>query len=103
MAHSIPKAHHGVLQEQATNGTAGETITSSTAAWYAWLEQHRSFCFETAQSTFTARKEKRPGGWYWYAYRRKQGKLHTAYLGKSEELTLERLNTVATALEQAGE
>ena len=74
-----------------------------TVEWFAWLEQHRSFCFETAQSTFTARKEKRPGGWYWYAYRRKQGKLHTAYLGKSEELTVERLNAVATALERAGQ
>ncbi len=53
--------------------------------------------------TFTARKEQRPGGWYWYAYRRSQGKLHNVYLGKTEELTLERLNTTAEALERAGE
>jgi predicted ATPase/DNA-binding CsgD family transcriptional regulator len=39
--------------------------------------------------------------WYWYAYRRSQGKLRTAYLGKSEELTLQRLNTTAEALGQA--
>src|SRR5258708_37665701 len=50
--------------------------------------------------TFTARKEQRPGGWYWYAYRRSQGKLHSVYLGKSEELTLERLNTTAEGLER---
>ncbi|HEX6478919.1 MAG TPA: NB-ARC domain-containing protein [Ktedonobacteraceae bacterium] len=54
-------------------------------------------------TAFTARKEQRPGGRYWYAYRRVQGKLHTAYLGKSEELTFERLNTVATILERAGQ
>jgi len=53
--------------------------------------------------TFTARKEQRPGGWYWYAYRRSQGKLHNVYLGKTEELTLERLNATAETLERAGE
>jgi predicted ATPase/DNA-binding CsgD family transcriptional regulator len=103
LAHSIPKAHHGLLQERTMNGTSSEPITIGTVEWYVWLEQHRSFCFETAHSTFTARKEKRPGGWYWYAYRRKQGKLHTAYLGKSEELTVERLNIVAATFEQSGE
>lgn len=103
MAHSIPKAHHGLLQEQTVNGISSEPITIGTVEWFVWLEQHRSFCFETVHSTFTARKEKRPGGWYWYAYRRKQGKLNTAYLGKSEELTFERLNTVASAFERTGE
>jgi predicted ATPase/DNA-binding CsgD family transcriptional regulator len=67
------------------------------------LEQHRAFSFETGHLTFTARKEQRPGGWYWYAYRRSQGKLHSRYLGKSEELTLERLNATVEALERAGE
>src|ERR1051326_1589772 len=103
MVRSIPKAYQGSLQGQTANGTSSEPITIGTVEWYVWLEHHQSFCFETAHSTFTARKEKRPGGWYWYAYRRKQGKLHTAYLGKSEELTLERLNTIAAALERAGE
>src|SRR5260370_13103309 len=54
--------------------------------------------------TFTARKEQagnKRGGRYWKAYRRRNGKLHRAYLGKSEELTLERLNAIAAAL--AGE
>ena len=101
MSRRIPKACDGSLQEYTTEGTSLDPITIGTAAWFSWLEQHRSFSFEAGRMTFTARKEQRPGGWYWYAYRRSQGKLHTAYLGKSEELTLQRLNTTAQALERA--
>jgi hypothetical protein len=75
LVRGIPKVNHGLLKEQTVNGTSSASITIGTVEWYAWLEHHRSFSFETAHSTFTARKEKRPGGWYWYAYRRKQGKL----------------------------
>ena len=101
MTRSIPKARDGALQQYTEGRTSLDPITIGTAAWYNWLEQHRSFSFETNHTTFTARKEQRPGGWYWYAYRRSQGKLRTAYLGKSEELTLQRLNTTAEALGQA--
>ena len=103
MARSIPKVREGSLQQQSKEGTSTDTISIGTAAWYSWLEQHHVFTFETSRVTFTARKEQRPGGWYWYAYRRRHGKLHSAYLGKSEELTLERLYTIAESLEQAGE
>ena len=103
MARSIPKAHDGSLDQDTAEGTPLDPILIGSAAWYRWLEQHRSFRFETGRMTFTARKEQRPGGHYWYAYRRSHGKLHTAYLGKSEELTLERLSTIAQALEPAGD
>src|SRR6266567_1116039 len=103
MARSIPKARDGSLHQHTAGGTSLDPIMIGTAAWYSWLEQHRSFCFEAGRMTFTARKEQRPGGRYWYAYRRSHGKLHSAYLGKSEELTLERLNTTAEALERAGD
>src|SRR5215472_1052496 len=70
-------------------------------AWYAWLSTARSFAFRSAFGSFTARKEQasnKRGGWYWRAYRKRDGKLHRVYLGKSEELTLDRLNAVAAAL-----
>jgi len=73
-------------------------------AWYAWLgDQHiQSFSFRNPPSTFTARLERKRHGWYWYAYRKRAGRLIKAYLGKTEELTLERLNAVAAALISRG-
>ena len=70
-----------------------------STAWYNWLDQHSTFLFRLPFVHFTARKEKRAGGLYWYAYRRSQGKLRTAYLGKTRELTFDRLSAVAAALD----
>jgi predicted ATPase/DNA-binding CsgD family transcriptional regulator len=72
-----------------------------TPAWYAWLNTARTFAFRSALGTFTARKEQasnKRGGGYWRAYRKRNGKLHRVYLGKSEELTRDRLNTAAMTL-----
>src|SRR5216684_3759221 len=76
-----------------------------TADWYAWLSTASTFTFHSEHGTFTARKERagsRRGGEYWKAYRRRQGKLYRAYLGKSEELTLEQLQSVAVVLASKG-
>ena len=78
-----------------------EHLLVGTPAWNAWLSTARSFAFRGALGTFTARKEpasNRRGGEYWRAYRRRNGKLHRVYLGKSEELTLDRLNSAAVTL-----
>ena len=61
MARGIPKARDGSLQQHTTEGASIDPIPIGTAAWYSWLEQHRSFCFEASRVTFTARKEQRPG------------------------------------------
>src|SRR3989440_9537945 len=77
-----------------------------TSDWYAWLTTASTFTFHSEHGTFTARKEpagSRRGGEYWKAYRRRHGKLHRAYLGKSEELTLEQLKSVAGVLASKGE
>ena len=79
MAHRIPTVRDGCLKDLTTNGKLAETIVVGTAEWYAWLEHHCSFPLETGCTGFTARKEQRPGGWYWYAYRRKQGKLRMGW------------------------
>ncbi len=71
-------------------------------AWFDWLDTVATFAYKSDQGSFTAHKEKagnNRGGWYWRAYRRHEGKLYRSYLGKSEELTLERLNIVAQSLE----
>src|ERR1700724_2613625 len=77
-----------------------------TRDWYAWLSTASTFTFHSEHGTFTARKERagsRRGGEYWKAYRRRHGKLYRAYLGKSEELTLEQMESVAVVLASKGE
>jgi predicted ATPase/DNA-binding CsgD family transcriptional regulator len=65
-------------------------------AWYAWLrsEAARSFTLKHHLGTFTVRRERKRNGWYWYMYRKRQGKLYKAYVGKAEEISHERLFTV---------
>lgn len=94
MRWSTPTVRHGFLLVPGTR--VDPPIRLGTPAWYAWLETATLFSFVSEQGTFTARKERREcGGWYWKAYRTQQGKLTRAYLGKIEHLTLERLEQVA--------
>jgi predicted ATPase/DNA-binding CsgD family transcriptional regulator len=81
-----------------------QVVLVGSQDWYAWLQHARAFTFRTSSRKFTARKERasnRRGGWYWKAYYRRAGKLCSIYLGKSERLSLERLQEVAGALEDA--
>ncbi len=77
-------------------------ITVDTAAWFAWLEQATTFAFSSPAGRFTARKERQArGGGYWKAYRTAHGTLHRVYLGKAQDLTLDRLKRAATTLAAA--
>ncbi|MBA3947943.1 MAG: hypothetical protein H0X37_25755 [Herpetosiphonaceae bacterium] len=78
--------------------TDAASVQLDTPAWIAWLKGHTTFYLEAPEGTFTARQEKRWDGQFWYAYRRHQGKLHKAYLGKAEDITKERLLSVASKL-----
>src|SRR5215469_1656240 len=73
--------------------------------WYRWLaaEQHQSFAFKNHLGTFTVRRERQRHGWYWYMYCKQEGKLRKAYLGKAEQVTVERLNSVAATLASRGD
>src|SRR5260370_3590028 len=60
-----------------------------------------NFGFRGEEDLFTAHKEGAGHGRgraYWRAYRKRGGKLHRAYLGQSEELTVARLQSVAGIL-----
>ena len=77
-------------------GHDASPITVDTPAWFAWLEHATTFTFTSPSGRFTARKERQArGGGYWKAYRTAHGTLHRAYLGKAQDLTLERLNRAA--------
>ena len=100
----IPLVHGDHLLLLNTAGQNPSPIRVGSHNWYAWLanEQNRSFSFRNDTGTFTARRERLRNGRYWYAYRRSKGKLRKVYLGKTEELSLERLNAVAAALDEQG-
>ncbi len=101
----MPTTSSTVLVEHAllvqSDGNANQ-IPIGSPAWYAWLTGATAFAFRSSNGTFTAHKEQRgPSQSYWKAYRRRAGKLHRVYLGRSQDLTLDRLNTAAAEL--AGE
>jgi LuxR family transcriptional regulator, maltose regulon positive regulatory protein len=60
-----------------------------------------SFRFSSESGAFTAHKGRSGNGrgsWYWRAYCRRQGRLLRCYLGKSEDLSPERLRGAAQQL-----
>src|SRR4051812_28317600 len=90
--------HDGVLI--LADGDRDGAISGGSAARWAWLGAPGTtgFRFLTDAGAFTARREPKPGGWYWYAYRRQGGRLHKRYLGRAEDLTLDRLHAAARLL-----
>lgn len=89
----IPTVIDGTME------TNGDIIKLNSREWLDWLASHNSFRYEpqSQETGFTARAEK---SGYWYGYRKISGKLHKRYIGKLEELTLERLNEVAVLLNE---
>jgi LuxR family maltose regulon positive regulatory protein len=95
VARTTPRVHGDTL----TSPDGGAPIRVGEPAWYAWLEAATTFAFASSAGSFTARKERGGrAGQYWKAYRTRAGLLRRAYLGKSVDLTLERLNDVAAEL-----
>ncbi len=71
-------------------------IPVGSPAWFDWLAQVNAFCYQPPDATdrLTVRKEKRRHQFYWYAYMKDTSKLHNAYVGKTELLTVGRLHQV---------
>src|SRR5438067_12865059 len=103
MTQTPPIIQDGILTDLRDGSPVQIVVDSSD--WYAWLQTASIFTFRGKDGSFTAHKERagnRRGGAYWRAYRTWQGKLHRAYLGQSEGLTLERLQSVAGVLASKG-
>src|SRR5258708_2418575 len=103
MAQVSPIIQDGILT-YLRDGSAVQ-IAVDSSDWHAWLQTALTFTFRSEAGSFTAHKDRagnRRGRAYWRAYRTWQGKLHRAYLGRSEELTLERLQSVAAVLANKG-
>ena len=84
--------------------SGGRPIPLGSARWFSWLE---TACLFSYHSTYgrrmTLRKEKRRHSVYWYAYLKKERKLHNAYAGRSAALTPERLAALLEQLWQLGQ
>jgi ATP/maltotriose-dependent transcriptional regulator MalT len=78
---------------------AGVTpVPVGSAFWFEWLSTAKNFSFKSQNGCFVAQCETRRNKGYWYAYRRRAGKLIKTYLGKTEELTPERLEQASLML-----
>lgn len=87
-----PLVSHGFLHQP--------RLALDTPAWFAWLENATHFYYIGRNPLYrlTVRKEKRRHSFYWFAYVKMASKLHNAYLGKSETLTQQKLESVAVRL-----
>src|SRR5262245_12095207 len=94
MAHTTPQ----VVNDRLTGHDAPDPVVVGSPAWFAWLERASRFAFRDPAGTFTARYEAHGRGAYWRAYRTVSGRQRRAYLGRSADLTLERLRAVAAQL-----
>lgn len=74
--------------------TDSESALLNSPEWFVWLTKGETFSFQ--QVTFAAQLRRK--GYSWYAYKRRDGKLHKMYAGRSAALTLEQLHKVAAAL-----
>jgi LuxR family maltose regulon positive regulatory protein len=90
----LPAVRNGMLHT-----ALREALTQvGTPEWFVWLQEARSFTYAGAAGTFTARHEERSGHRFWYAYRQRDGALRKSYLGRSRDLTLQRLEQTAQVL-----
>jgi hypothetical protein len=79
-------------------GEAIYTIVVDSAEWFVWLETATVFTYREDGATFTAQKRSRKGHWYWYAYAKRAAHLQCVYLGRSPDLTQERLQAAMNRL-----
>src|SRR5581483_54865 len=98
MARTTPRVEQNILLLPVDRSAP---VPVGSQQWYSWLsaEENASFFFTNETGSFTARKERRKrGGWYWIAYRSRGGRLMKTYIGRSEDLTPERLHAVTSQL-----
>ncbi|MGQ0575362.1 MAG: ATP-binding protein, partial [Pseudonocardia sp.] len=68
--------------------------------WQRWLDGPAvpTLRIEDTDPPCSARRERRGASGFWYAYRRCDGALRKAYLGRAEDVTAERLHAAADEL-----
>ena len=59
--------------------------------WIEWLYENKTFRFGVKHLFVTFRREPQRHDEFWYGYKRIEGRLHKRYVGRSEDMTCERL------------
>ncbi len=97
---NISSVQAGILEYE-----GGLTIELGNPQWFEWLESASSFRYvpKCGELPYTVRKETTRGNAYWYGYRKRSGKLHKRYIGKSKDLTESKLEEVASLLSTPSE
>lgn len=97
---NILSVQAGILEYE-----GGLTIELGNPQWFEWLESASSFRYvpKCGELPYTVRKETTRGNAYWYGYRKRSGKLHKRYIGKSKDLTESKLEEVASLLSTPSE
>ena len=73
-----------------------DVINVGSSEWFSWLEQNEAFTVwlnvDGGKKLVTCRLQERKAGLYWYAYARDcNQRLHCYYLGRTADLTQQRL------------
>ena len=90
---------HGIY-ELYTQGQLGQLLPpADDSEWLAWVRGVSCFAFHSPSGSLNVYQESRPrGGSYWYAYHTSRGRTRKRYLGRTESISLPRLEEVAKAL-----
>lgn len=79
---------------------SGKQIEADTEEFHDWLQNNDSFRVDAGENSYRARKESYTGTDYWYGVKKVAGKLHKRFIGKTEEVTRDRLSAVADNIRQ---
>lgn len=74
-----------------------DSIRIGSVKWFEWLDNPNNKTFrynDDGLLAFTAKKENSDGAWYWYAHKKINNKNIKKCLGKSQDLTAERLEEI---------
>jgi LuxR family transcriptional regulator, maltose regulon positive regulatory protein len=98
--HALVWSREQNLYELYTQGQLEQRFRrEEEATWLDWRESATAFAFYGEGGSLNVYRERRPrGGAYWYAYHTSQDRTRKRYLGRSETLSLARLEETALAL-----
>ena len=72
----------------------------NSLAWSFFLKEGRTFYCDLGDASYTARPEKRREGFFWYGYKKVRGKLLKRYIGRAQDVTINRLVEVGKSFIQ---